>query len=408
MIVVVAPEPAAWIAPAVAALETIDAVELWAPWTMAARWAALPGAAGRFATRRRLDGAHGQPGWAFVQAAARAWAGDRVDRRYRLGFVERAAVDAWAARRLARMPSPPRAVIACTGAAQRTFAQAAARGATTVLVGDLPWLRRLHEDLDRAAAALPERAFLRRFRAPRDAIVRQEMERTLASLVVVRGHHAAETCAGAGVDRDRIVALPDDDRSNADRNVAARTHAERNVADRTHADGDRPADRSAARAIVLAGLATARNGVDAALAALAHHPDLRLRVRAGDGTEPADLLARPGVEPMPADPLAGALAVIAPAWCESYAPELARAAARGIPVVATEAGAGFTPAILVPPGDGAALASALASLRAGAGTATARARPADLINALRARLPSTYPSAIASPHPSHAAAGAAT
>jgi hypothetical protein len=312
------------------------------------RWTGVPGPIGRFAHRRRLDGARHLPGWALAQAGARWWAGAQVDRRYRVAFAERALTDAWAAHRLAGLAVPPRAVVACTGAALRTFAAAARRGARTALVADLPWLRRLHADLDRAAATLPERTFLRRFRAPRDAIVRQGMERAQAELIAVRGHYADALCVEAGVDAARIVALPA---------VAAVTRASA-----TMPTGAAP------HAVLLAGLATARGGIDAALdaraalAARAALPALRLRVRTGDGTEPRDVLTRPGVEPIAGDPWRDVLALIAPAWCETYAPEVDAAIARGVPVIASRAAAGFAAVRIVPPGDGAALAAALASV----------------------------------------------
>jgi hypothetical protein len=362
VIVVVAPEPGAWIAPTARALATLGEVAVWAPWTVAARWGGLPGAVGRFARRRRLDGADGQPGWALAQAAVRAWAGARVDRRYRLSFGERALADAWAARRLARLRRPPRAVVACTGAALRTFAVAAQRGVACALVADLPWLRRLHDDLDRAAEALPARAFLRRFRAPREAIVRQEQERALATVIAVRGHYAADVCRAAGVAAERVVAVPAAD---------------------AEADGAPGAPGGGASdAIVLAGIASARTGLDAALAARDRHPGLRLRVRVGDGTEPADLLRRAGVEAIAGDPMAGALAVIAPAWCESYPPEVAAAIGRGVPVIASPAAAGFAPARLVTPGDGEALAVAIAAVRAGAPIPRPRTPLPALVDAL--------------------------
>ena len=82
------------------------------------------------------------------------------------------------------------------------------RDVRTALVVDRPWLRQLNADLDRAAAAQPGDALLRRFRAPRAAIVRQEHERALADHVVVRGRYAAEVCTSDGVALDRLVALP--------------------------------------------------------------------------------------------------------------------------------------------------------------------------------------------------------
>jgi len=364
VIVVVAPEPAPWIAPTVRALAAFDLVELWAPWAMTAGWAALPGAAGRFAARRLLDGAGRppvtQPGWALAQAGARWWAGAQVDRRYRLAFAERALVDGWAAHRLASLARAPSAVVGCTGAALRTFAVAARRGTRTALVGDLPWLRGLHADLDRAAAALPDRGFLRRFRAPREAIVRQEMERAQADLVAVRGHYAHALCVEAGLDQARLCALP-----TAPRVVAAAPPP------------------PGARTLRFAGLATARAGLDATLAALAAHPELRLGLRTGDGTEPPDVLTRPNVVAIDGDPWPDTLAVVAPAWCEAYPPELDAAIARGVPVIATPAASGFAPTHRVAPGDADALAAAIASVRAGAIASVNDRLPPTLDAALR-------------------------
>ncbi len=345
MIVVVAPEPAPWIAPLVAALAAHERVEVWAPWAVDAAWGALPAGLGRFARLRRMEGARTQPGWALIAVPARWWAGERVDRRHAVDVSERALVDRWAARRLARAVVAPRVVIACSGAAQHTLAIAAGRGARTALVADRPWLRRLHEDLDRAAVALPERAFLRRFRAPRAAIVRQEMERAQADVIAVRGEYARSICVDGGVAPARVVALG-----------LGLGLGEARVAG--------PGAAPMGGTLVLAGLACARNGLDAALAAMAAH-GAPLRVRVGDGTEPADVLARPGVVTMRGDPFADALAVLAPAWCESYAPEVAAARARGVPVIATDAAAGFGATLRVPPGDGAALAAAIARVRAG-------------------------------------------
>jgi glycosyltransferase involved in cell wall biosynthesis len=93
---------------------------------------------------------------------------------------------------------------------------------------------------------------------------------------------------------------------------------------------------------------------------------MRLWVRPSEGLEPAGLLAHPRVEVAGAEAvrrLAGVGAVIAPAWVESHPPEVARAAAAGVPVVATARAAGFVALARcgreVPPGDGAALAAAL-------------------------------------------------
>ena len=43
--------------------------------------------------------------------------------------------------------------------------------------------------------------------------------------------------------------------------------------------------------------------------------------------------------------------VLALSWCESYPPELALAAARGIPIIATDRASGFVACERVPRGD---------------------------------------------------------
>src|SRR5690606_39884464 len=105
----------------------------------------------------------------FGELALAAWIGRRTDRRLRAMFWRRAAVDRVAAAVLSRRRDL-RAVIAPSGAAERTFAAAAAAGARRILLEDLPGLRQLHRDLDRAAAAHPQCRFLRRFRAAPDDI----------------------------------------------------------------------------------------------------------------------------------------------------------------------------------------------------------------------------------------------
>jgi glycosyltransferase involved in cell wall biosynthesis len=112
---------------------------------------------------------------------------------------------------------------------------------------------------------------------------------------------------------------------------------------------------------LLAGLAAARHGTCEALELLDSRPDIELRVRAGEGLEPAGLLDHPRVSR--ASGLDGIDLVVAPAWCESYPAELAGAIARGIPVVGTRRAAGFVDlagrGAEVPPGDTRALAAAL-------------------------------------------------
>ncbi len=320
--VVISAAPGALLEPLIAELAAIGEVERWAPMSAPAWLSRAPGAVGRYAQRRAVGGASvagaGAPGIAGVRtapamlgidAALRAFAGARTDRRYQAEFALRAAIDVWAAREVrARKPAT---VIAPTLAARRTFAAARAVGARTVLVLDLPLLRTLHRDLDRAAEHWPERAFLRRFRAPSWAIARQEAERVLADQIVVRGSYAHATCVADGIPESRISRLP-----------APPPRA-------------LPAPAVPTGRVRLAGLAAARHGIDTALAAT-RELGLTLVVRPGEGTEPADLTRRPGVatDDDPVD------AIICPAVCETYAPELR---VSGTPVLASPAAGGSGP-----------------------------------------------------------------
>jgi hypothetical protein len=240
------------------------------------------------------------PRLAPVDLALRLWARGKTDRRYLGDFARRSVLDAWFAREVRRLR--PDAVIACSLAARRTFAAAKSIGARTMLVLDLPLFRALHRDLDRAATHWPERTFLRRFRAPSWAIARQEAERVLADLVFVRGPYARSICLADGIAAGRLAPLP----------ARAALSVEKPA---------RPTNR-----IRLAGLAAARNGIDTALEA-ARIAGKTLVVRIGDGTEPANLRKLGvAVDDGPVD------AVICPAVCETYAPELAVA---GLPVIAS-------------------------------------------------------------------------
>lgn len=285
--------------PLIAQCREAGETEVWAPLGMPAWSVRAPGALGRFAKRRVVDADLRGP-VAIADAALRAWAGDRTDRRYRSEFLLRVAADAWSARQVRKRE--PKVVIATSLAAQRTFAAAREIGARCVLVLDLPLMRALHRDLDRAAEHWPERSFLRRFRAPSWAIARQEIERVLADLILVRGPYARSLCLADGIPASRIAMLPS---APAPALVAA--------------------ERSGR--IRLAGLAAARHGVDTALAA-ARALGVTLVVRAGEGTEPADLTSLPGVatDDAPVD------AIVCPAICETYPPELR---VHGLPVIAS-------------------------------------------------------------------------
>jgi hypothetical protein len=125
----------------------------------------------------------------------------------------------------------------------------------------------------------------------------------LADLVLVRGAYAHACNVADGLDPRRLGVVPA-------------------VATPALAPPAAPTGR-----LRLAGLAAARHGIDTALAA-ARQLGLELVVRIGDGSEPADLTRQPGVstDAGPVD------AVICPAICETYAPELV---APGVPVIAS-------------------------------------------------------------------------
>ena len=281
-------------------LGELGEIERWVPLATPAWLGRMPGPLGAFARRRQHAHDRAAPHLLALDAGLRAWARDRTDRRYRASFVLRAAIDRWAAAEVRRRK--PRLVIAPSLAARRTFAAAREVGAATVLVIDVPLLRALHRDLDRAAAAWPERAFLRRFRAPSSAIARQEAERVLADLIVVRGAYAYALCLADGIPETRLARLP------------LRPSAL-----------DAPSRRTGR--VRLAGLAAARHGVDTALAAV-RNLGATLVVRIGEGTEPADLARQANIatDDGPVD------AIVCPAICETYAPELA---ATAIPVIAS-------------------------------------------------------------------------
>lgn len=315
MIVVVASEPAPWLGPLLARLER---PLLLAPWALPVR---LPG---RFLGRRYQPGARWQPGWTALEAALALWSRGRTDRQMEARFQLRALTDLWASRAL---PARVEQVYAPSCAAWRTFARARKRGAETILVEDLPSLRELQDDLDRAAARHPECRFLRRYRADRPRLVRQESERALSHRLLLRGSHARAL-------RGRGEPLP----------VA-------------------PAGsfRTCPGRLCLAGLATGRNGSNEALALLERLPHFELEVQAGEGLEPAGLLSHPRVRARQGLPT-GEL-VLAPAWCESYSPEVEAALAAGVPVVGTRRGAGWSAlSAEVEPGDLEALVAAVERL----------------------------------------------
>ena len=342
MIAIVVPEPAAWPARIAALAATVDPdVRMIAPWAIP-DLAPLRLVAQRVPfLRRRLT--HGPmdtvPGWPIAELALSAWIGDRADRRLRGLFLRRAAVDRLAAARLGRVRDL-RAVIAPSGAAERTFAAAARAGARCLLIEDLPGLRQLHDDLDEAAARHPDCRFLRRFRAGPAVVARQEVEWAMADRLLLRGAFARSVRVAAGVAESRLLDWPDPLPTAAPRAQASPTRA------------------------LLAGLAAARHGTCEALALLDSRPDLELLIRAGEGLEPSRLLDHPRVRRASQRELAtldGVGLVLAPSWCESHPEEVARAVSHGVPVIGTLRAAGFAElgTGAHAPGDVRALAAAI-------------------------------------------------
>jgi hypothetical protein len=182
----------------------------------------------------------------------------------------------------------------------------------------------MHEDLDAAARRHPDSKFLRRYRAPRTTVVRQETERVLSDRVLVNGAHAEAILGARGIAKDRMRRLPETTPSVT---LAAR----RAVAPPT---------------LLLAGLAAARNGTHEALAAIDGRPDLTLLVRPGEGAEPPRLSSHPRVRAASTEELEtldGIDGVLAPAWCETYPREVRLALAAGLPVIGTRRAVGDHP-----------------------------------------------------------------
>lgn len=323
---IVAPEVAPWVDMMRAPDE-----QVYAPWAWPVglgRW--LPGRAGAFVERRaRPDQGLPSP-LVAIEPTLRLWARRRVDRLLAGRFFQRMVVDRAAS---TRQLSGGRVVAPSLGA-QAIFARARREGLKTVLIEDLPDLRTLQADLDRAAARHPECRFLRRYRAPAELVARQERERVLADEIWVTSTFAEELRLAGGMRADSIHRLQ---RSTDERPPIG------------YAPGS--------SLVLLAGLAAARNGTVEALAALDELPGVTLLVRAGEGMEPADLLERPQVRVYAGEDVA---AVVAPAWCETHPSEVARAIAGGVPVVATTRAAGFHEnTCIIDPGDVNALIAGL-------------------------------------------------
>ena len=219
-----------------------------------------------------------------------------------------------------------------------------------MLVEDLPSLRALHADLDEAASRHPEENFLRNHRASAEDVARQEAERLLADELWVRGEFCRERLLSAGHAPERIRELPP---------LLAASETAR-LPQKPKGGADTP------RVALLAGPALARGGLREALAAVDARPQWSLWVRPAEGTDPKHL-AHPRVRRVTEKEqrtLEGVDVVLAPSWCESHPPELARAVARGIPVIATDRASGFLPCQTIPRGNVPALVAELDALSA--------------------------------------------
>lgn len=312
MIALVLAEPAPWTEALLAAIRQVGPTRVFAPWALPGAHALLPARVRRFAERRTLEGVDAVPAWTVGEAALAAWARGRTDRQIRARFATRRWVGALARRWL---PPDTRMVVAPALAARELFSQAP--HAVHVLLEDLPSIRELHLALDRAAADHPEQAFLRRFRAPARTVARQEAERVLAEVLVVRNRDAWARAEARG---QVALAFP-----------------------RGAAFGAPPAPGPRGDRVLLAGLAAARSGSVAARALLEALPTLTLLVRGGEGADPA-LLQHPRAREATRserEQLEGVALVIAPALCETGAREIEQAARAGIPVVATSQAAGL-------------------------------------------------------------------
>jgi hypothetical protein len=286
------------------------------------------------------------------EVAARAWSRGDAERIIRADVAQRALVDRATAPRVTR--TRPQLVIARSLAARYTLAAGRAVGAATVLLLDLPVLRQLAADLDHASARWPERRFLRRVRPPAGWVAEQEAEWLLADLVLVRGVYAAGLLAARGVASAAIAALPPP-------SVAPMARA------------SAPTGR-----VRLAGLATARHGLDVARAACAQL-GLTLVVRVGDGTEPRELATLPGIasDDGPVD------AVLCPALCEAQPLELAAARAGGVPVVVSRCAALADEPVVDPFDEASVVAALAAAVRSPAPSPLEAPSPSTLSDRLR-------------------------
>jgi hypothetical protein len=353
MNVVLAPEPAPWLQQLPTLFPPGNPAAVLAPWALPAlpeRWVPAPARVRAAWSRRTLPLPEGYrvlglPGWAAVEAGMRLLARSTAA-TFQARFTLRRRVAQAAA---ALLPGAVEAVLAPSLCAREVFAVLRRRGARCVLVEDLPCLRALHADLDEAASRHPEESFLRNHRASAEDVARQEAEWLLADEIWVRSEFLRERLMAAGHGPERIREL----------------HSP--LGDAPHPrPGPRPQAGHPHRVALLAGPALARGGLREALAAIEARPQWSLWVRPAEGTDPRHL-KHPRVRSVTAEvqrTLQGVEAVLAPSWCESHPPELARAVARGIPVIATDRAAGFLPCRTVPRGNVPALIAELDALGA--------------------------------------------
>ena len=259
MITIVAPESAPWLMPILEGAVELGPVTVIAPWAQLSAlppW--MPQRLHRYVARRRLPALSLSvlrlPGFAAAELGMRAWTGSRAERLLAGRFARRALTDRLSA---VCLPHQTRLVIAPSCGARRVFARARDQGAATVLIEDLPNLRRLHRDLDVACGRHPRSSFLRRYRAPARTLARQEAERVLAQRIVVRGAFAADLLRAAGIQDHKLAGFQVP--VEAPKPVTVRLDPPR---------------------VLLAGLATGRSGVVEALSAVEQVPGARLLVRA--------------------------------------------------------------------------------------------------------------------------------
>lgn len=355
MNLVIAPEPATWLRQLPSVLGVEARGQVFAPWALPSvptGW--MPSRVHAAWQRRTAPVPRGYrvltvPGWQALEAGLR-WANRSTSSMFRARFTLRRTLGQVCAQLL---PAGVETVVAPALCAREVFAVARARGARCVLVEDLPALRALHADLDEAFAHYPAEAFLRNHRASAEDVARQEAERLLADEVWVRSEFARERLLVAGHPADAI------------RELHPLTEPERHlrgVPTKPRRHGGRA--RHSHHVAMLAGPAAARSGLREALAALDARPEWTLWVRPSEGTDLARL-EHPRVKRITAEQqrgMHGVDVVLAPAWCESHPPELPRAVARGIPVIATDRAAGFLDCYTVPRGNVPALIAELDAL----------------------------------------------